>query len=124
MLEYIIGLKSIFLASYTGIISGYFLSCFIEYHFFYEPTKTDDDSYREVVNLILWAIILTFAWGIISISAAAIDYVLGFTPIYNGFRLMENESVLFSFIWSFLVGISSTIIRICELAFAAYKKDR
>jgi len=127
MLEYIISFKPIFIATISGVGTGYLLSCWLNYILFKQEAENRDSIYKTTISMLLWCIATMLAVSIIFIGFAALDYLLSFVPndsLFYYARTMEYETIPRSFIISFFCGMSNTIIRICESAFAADKRNK
>ena len=125
MVEYIISLKLLFLTDVVGIVLGYLLSCFINSLLFEEQTQATANGSQIVIDITLWGMITAFIISVIDLACAATDYYLSSNPAFNYsyFTLMGGENIINRFIIAFLLGMSSTLLRVGELIFAMYKKD-
>ena len=118
MLNFLIGQKQIILASIVGGFFGGIFSVVVDTYFLdlYEGQNT----YEQVIkNAITLGMIVSSILGLMSSIFAAFDYWLSFSPAPTYFRFVTNDSFLGEFILTFILGMSNTIIIICERAFSS-----
>lgn len=121
MLDYLISQKHIILAWIIGGFLGGMLSIVINNYYL---KKLEQSSNRSLQQQVIFTGITIGSIGrFLTLIFVAIDYWLDFTPLSTYIKFAGNDNFWSGLIWSFILGMSSTIIRICERALSSNRED-
>lgn len=121
MLDYLISQKHIILAWIIGGFLGGMLSAIVDNYYLNELEQSSNRLLLQ--QIIFTGIMVASIFGLLTLIFMAIDYWLYFTPLPTYIRFTGYDNFWSGLIWSFILGMSSTIIRICERAMSSSKSD-